>query len=132
MEKKTKERRVCERFKLQDAAVSYSLKKGVFFKKTHDGKYPVVEMSRGGIRFYDQKPLKIDKEVVINLFIPGNEDPLTLKGKVVWSSFSENAAYKYQNGVQFYPFGPEKGFNPPAALDQIINLEQETDKTEEE
>ena len=132
MEKKIKERRVCDRFKLDEATVSYSLKKGIFFKKNSNGKFPVVEMSRGGIRFFDQKPLKIDKEVVINLFIPGNEDPLNLKGKVVWSSFSENSAYKYQNGIQFYPFGAEKGFNPPAALDQIIDLELETSKKEEE
>lgn len=125
------ERRISERFILPNATVSYSLKKGIFFKKIYDEKYPVIEISRGGIRFYDEKPLKIDKEVVLKLYLPNLDDPLSLKGKVVWTSFSEDNDYKYQNGIQFFPFGPEHGFNPPEALDRIIKMEKETgDKKE--
>lgn len=132
MENEVNERRISERFKLTNAFVSYSLKKGIFFKKTYDEKYPVIEISRGGIRFYDEKPLKIDKEVVLKLYLPNLDDPLNLKGKVVWTSFSEDDDYKYQNGIQFFPFGPELGFNPPEALDRIIKMEKETgDKKEE-
>jgi len=125
MENEIDERRINERFKLQNAFVSYSLKKGIFFKKSYVEKYPVIEISRGGVRFYDEKPLKIDKEVVLKLFLPKLDDPLTLRGKVVWASFSEDAEYKYQNGIQFFPFGPEQGFNPPEALDRIIKIEKE-------
>jgi Tfp pilus assembly protein PilZ len=132
MKNKTDERRINERFKLKDAFVSYSLKKGVFFKKAYDEKYPVVEISRGGIRFYDEKPLKIDKEVVLKLYLPELDDPFTLRGKVVWASSSEDNDYKYQNGVQFFPFGPEQGFNPPEALDRIIKMEKETVEEKEE
>ena len=132
MENEINERRISERFKLQNAAVSYSLKKGIFFKKTYDEKYPVIEISRGGIRFYDEKPLKIDKEVVLKLYLPNLDDPLNLKGKVVWTSFSEDSDYKYQNGIQFFPFGPEQGFNPLDALDRIIKIEKETGNIKEE
>ncbi|MBN2245913.1 MAG: PilZ domain-containing protein [Candidatus Aminicenantes bacterium] len=127
MEKNREERRINERFNVRKAVVSYTLKKGIFFKKTYDEKYPVIEMSRGGIRFQDRNPLKIDKKVFLKLYLPNLDDPLTLRGKVVWTSSSEDDDYKYQNGIQFFPFGPEQGFNQPEALDKIIKMEQETD-----
>lgn len=132
MENEIDERRINERFKLSDAFVSYSLKKGIFFKKSYEEKYPVIEISRGGVRFYDEKPLKIDKEVVLKLYLPNLDDPLTLRGKVVWASFSEDADYKYQNGIQFLPFGTEQGFNPQEALDRIIKIEKEIGNIKQE
>lgn len=132
MENELDERRISERFELPDAAVSYSLRKGIFFKKTYYEKYPVIEISRGGIRFYDEKPLKIDKIVVLKVYLPNFDDPITLRGKVVWTSFSEENDYKYQNGIQFFPFGPEQGFNPLEGLDRIINVEKEMGNIKEE
>jgi len=124
MGEKEVERRLCQRFKIPGATISYR-KEGLFSSKARTGEEfcPVIDLSRGGIRFLTQKPLKFKSRIFLQLSIPGERVPLDLRGRVRWSTFSAGKSYKYQAGVQFYPYGFEKGQNVPQALTRIVALE---------
>ncbi|MCK7482364.1 MAG: PilZ domain-containing protein [Candidatus Moduliflexus flocculans] len=113
------ERRVCQRFKIPGATVSYR-KHRLFSPKTGvDEEFcPVLDLSRGGLRFLTQKPLKFKSRITLHLSIPGERAPIDLKGRVRWSTFNAGKSYKYQAGVQFNPYGLEKDQNVAPGVDQ--------------
>lgn len=119
------ERRLCQRFKIPGATVSYRKERLL----AAEGRYveefcPVLDLSRGGVRFLAQKPLKFKSKVALQISIPGERVPLNLRGRVRWSTFNAGKSYKYQAGVQFNPYGEEKAQNYPGILVKIIALEQ--------
>jgi Tfp pilus assembly protein PilZ len=119
------ERRLCQRFKIPGATVSYRKEKLLSSKTKIDEEFcPVLDLSRGGVRFLTQKPLKFKSKVTLQLSIPGERIPLDLKGRVRWSTFNAGKSYKYQAGVQFSPYGLEKKQNVPQTLTKIVVLEQ--------
>jgi Tfp pilus assembly protein PilZ len=125
MAEKGIERRLCQRFKIPGATISYRKEKLLSTQVGFDEEFcPVLDISRGGVRFLTQKPLKFKSKVVLQISIPGERIPLNLKGRVRWSSFNPGKSYKYQAGVQFNPYGEEKNQNYPGALVKIIALEQ--------
>jgi hypothetical protein len=120
------EKRTCLRFRIPGASVSYKKDKP-FLKKGED--YieefcPVLDISRGGIRFLSQEILKYESKVSLKISIPGETIPMTLRGIVRWYSPNPGKSYKYQIGVQFFPYGEKKDQNNPASLTKIIALEQ--------
>ena len=119
------ERRICQRFKIPGATVSYRKEKFFSSKTKIDEEFcPVLDLSRGGVRFLTQKPLKFKSRVTLQLSVPGERIPLNLKGRVRWSTFNAGKSYKYQAGVQFSPYGLEKNQNVPQVLTKIVALEQ--------
>jgi hypothetical protein len=119
------ERRLCQRFKIPGATVSFQRERRFFPLKGFEQEFcPVLDLSRGGVRFLIQKPLKFKARVLLQVSIPGERIPLNLKGHVRWSSFNPGKSYKYQAGVQFNAYGEKKGQNYPGALVKIIALEQ--------
>ena len=124
MGEKEVERRLCQRFKIPGATVSYR-KASLFSSRTRiDEEFcPVLDLSRGGVRFLTQKPLKFKSKIVVQLSIPGERTPLDLKGRVRWSTFNAGKSYKYQAGVQFNPYGLERDQNVPQTLTKIVALE---------
>ncbi len=119
------ERRLCQRFKIPGATISYRKEKVLSSPKEFEEEFcPVLDLSRGGVRFLSQKPLKFKSRIHLQISIPGEKIPLILKGKVRWSSFNPGKSYKYQTGIQFNPYGEEKNQNYPGALVKIIALEQ--------
>ena len=125
MGEKEVERRLCQRFKIPGATVSYRKEKLFSSKTGTDEEFcPVLDLSRGGIRFLTQKPLKFKSKIRLQLSIPGERVPLDLKGRVRWSTFNAGKSYKFQAGVQFNPYGLEKGQNVPQTLTKIVALEQ--------
>jgi Tfp pilus assembly protein PilZ len=122
---KAVERRLCQRFKIPGATVSYRRERLFASKSGSDEEFcPVLDMSRGGVRFLTQKPLKFKSKVSLQLSVPGERVPLDLKGRVRWSTFNAGKSYKYQAGVQLNPYGLEKGQNVPQTLTKIVALEQ--------
>jgi len=119
------ERRLCPRFKLPGATVSYR-RMGLLHKvKGFDEEFcPVLDVNRGGLCFLTQRLMKFRSQVVLQLSVPGERIPFDLRGRVRWSSQSAATVYRYQAGIQFNPYGegPEK--NIPATLAKIIALEQ--------
>ncbi len=119
------ERRLCQRFKVPGATLSYRRETLFSPENRYAEEFcPVLDVSRGGVRFLTQKALKFKSKVALQISIPGERVPLNLRGRVRWSSFNAGKSYKYQAGVQFNPYGEEKGQNYPGALVKIIALEQ--------
>ncbi len=120
------EKRTCLRFRIPGATIGYKKDKP-FMKKGED--YieefcPVLDISRGGIRFLTQEILKYESKVSLKINIPGETSPMTLRGIVRWYSPNPGKSYKYQIGVQFLPYSEKKGQNNPASLTKITALEQ--------
>lgn len=119
------ERRLCQRFKIPGATVSLRRERLLFPPKTVDEEFcPVLDISRGGVRFLTQKALKFKTRVFLQVSIPGERIPLNLRGRVRWSSYNAGKSYRYQVGVQFNAYGERKTQNYPGALVKIIALEQ--------
>lgn len=125
MGEKEMERRLCQRFNVPGTTASY-VKIGLFGrrKKVVEEFCPVLDMSRGGIRFLTQKLLNFKSRIEINVSVPGERAPLTLIGRVVWASFNPGKSYRYQAGIKFTPYGEEKNLNNPDFLSRIIALER--------
>lgn len=117
MEEQEIEKRTCIRFQIPGATVSYQ------FKEHVEEFSPLVDISRGGLKFIGKKPPEIHTEVTLNISIPGETIPLTLHGKVQWISYVE-AKDQYFIGVQFNPYGEKQGENYPGNMVKIIALEQ--------
>jgi hypothetical protein len=119
------ERRLCQRFKIPGATISYKKEKLLFAPKAFNEEFcPVLDISRGGVRFLTQKTLKNGMRIVLQISIPGERIPLNLKGHVRWSSFNAGKSYRFQAGVQFNAYGEKKDQNYPGSLVKIIALEQ--------
>jgi hypothetical protein len=118
------ERRLCQRFSIPGATVSYRKERLFASKSGTDEEFcPVLDLSRGGVRFLTQKPQKFKTKIAQQLAIPGERVPIELKGRVRWSTFNAGKSYKYQAGVQFNPYGLEKDQNVPQSLNRIVALE---------
>jgi len=125
MEAKGPERRAHKRFSVPGATVSVKLEKFFFSRRRYvEEFFPVIEISRSGIRFVGQRLLSTASKVSLKIAIPEQNSPLVLKGRIRWASSSPMANYKYQFGVQFNPYGKKRGLNDPEILEKIIMLER--------
>ncbi len=125
MEYKGIDRRAYRRIKIKGATITYKEGRFFFSKKQYvEEFYPVVEISRGGIRFLGKKLFTISSQVSIKISLPEESSPLILRGKVRWTSLNPAMSYKYQIGIQFDPFAWKKGCNHPEVLEKIMKLEQ--------
>ncbi len=125
MEYKGIDRRAYKRIKIKGATVSYKEGRFFFSKKQYvEEFYPVVEISRGGIRFLGKKLFTIASKISLKISIPEEPSPLILRGRVRWTSLNPAMSYKYQIGIQFDPFEWKKGCNHPEVLEKIMRLEQ--------
>ncbi len=119
------DRRACKRIKIEGATVTYKEGRFFFSKKQYvEEFYPVVEISRGGVRFLGKKLFTISSKVSLKISIPEEPSPLILKGRVRWTSLNPTMSYKYQIGIQFDPFALKKACNHPEILEKIMKLEQ--------
>jgi len=137
MVEKSLEKRTCLRFQIPGASVKYKKEKISLKKNDYIAEFlPVLDISRGGICFLARELLKFGSLITLQISVPGETVPLTLKGTVRWHSLSPSHSYRYQIGVQFLPYGEKKDPNYPGALVKIIALEQkfidETAPPEEE
>ncbi len=114
------ERRKCKRFEVFGMVLSYRIERRFFKRPESDGtEYPVHDLSYGGVRFLADSQLKLGSELTMDIRIPGENESLRFKGKVVWVSSPPGQSYQYEIGVQFNPYGDKKGLNPPENLDRL-------------
>lgn len=125
MEYKGIDRRAYKRIKIKGATVTYKEGRFFFSKKQYvEEFYPVVEISRGGVRFLAKKLFTIASKISLKISIPEEESSLVLSGQVRWTSLDPALSYKYQIGIQFDPFALKKGCNQPEILEKIMKLEK--------
>ena len=118
------EKRMCPRFSVPGAAVSYGKLKA-FGRRTEPLELScmVVDLSRGGIRFLTRESPSLGAKLFLELSLPGNNDPVPFTGTVRWMGEYPGEKFHYSVGVQFHPYGDGKKFNPAENLDRIIDLE---------
>lgn len=125
MEYKRINRRAYKRIKIEGATITYKEGRFFFSKKQYvEEFYPVVEISRGGVRFLGKKLFTISSQVSLKISLPEEPSPLILRGRIRWTSLNPAMSYKYQIGIQFDPFAWKKGCNHPEVLEKIMKLEQ--------
>jgi len=125
MEYKGIDRRAYKRIKIKGATVTY--KEGRFFlskKQYVEEFYPVVEISRGGVRIMGKRLFTIASKISLKISIPDEPSPLILSGRIRWTSLNPAMSYKYQIGIKFDPFAIKKGCNHPEILEKIMKLEE--------
>ena len=120
------EKRTCARFRIPGATIAFRREKSLF---KHGSKYggeflPVLDISRGGIRFLSTENLPLDTRLHLSIQVPGDPSPLKMDGLVRWAAPNIGQSFKYQLGVQFAPYGDKKGMNYPGSLVKIIAYEQ--------
>jgi Tfp pilus assembly protein PilZ len=119
------EKRTCVRFRIPGATVKYKRPKSFFRKSGYIAEFcPILDISRGGIRFLSTELLKFESETTLKISVPEESEPLSLTGIVRWYTVNPGQSYKYQIGVQFHPYGEKKGQNEPGVLKKLIALEQ--------
>jgi hypothetical protein len=134
MAKKGIERRTCTRFEIPGATVNYKIFRfSPKLKRNYGEEFcPVVDLSRGGLRFLCQNKLDINAKIKMKVSVPGERVPLELLGRVRWSAANPGKSYKYQTGIQFNPYGEKKKQNYPGNLVKIIALEQKFSEEKED
>jgi hypothetical protein len=133
-EDKWVEKRVCKRFEIPGTTLNYSLKKTSDPEQKDTESWdqefcPVLDISCGGIKFQGKKSIKINSEIIVKTFIPGERNPLLLQGEVRWLSTEENKE-KFEVGVQFKPYGEGKDQNYPGLMVKLLELEHKYASTQ--
>ena len=123
MEDKKAAKRTCIRFAIPGATISFEFKDGA------EEFSPLVDISRGGVKFLGKNPLEINADITLKISVPGERVPFILHGKVRWISIIEGKD-QYQVVVQFNPYGEKEGHNYPGNLLKIISLEQKFARSE--
>lgn len=120
------ERKRFKRLRIQGATVNFIQKHFLFYRKEYSEDFcPVVDLSRGGIRFLCRRLLStMIKKISLQIYIPGEKTYLNLKGRIRWTSLNPSMNYRFQVGVQFNNFGEKKEHNRPETLERIIKLER--------
>ena len=119
------EKRTCARFRIPGATIAFRKEKGLFKKSAYGAEFlPMLDISRGGIRFLSQEMLDLDTRIHLSVQVPGDPSPLKMDGIVRWFASNPGQSYKYQLGVQFLPYGEKRDMNYPGNLVKIISYEQ--------
>jgi hypothetical protein len=119
------EKRACGRFRIPGATVRTKRVRSLFRKERYGSdSCPLLDLSRGGVRFLTSERLKLDTPIILQIFVPGEDEPLVLRGHVRWFTTHNDPVLRYQFGVQLAPYGDKADYNPQAALDRVIALER--------
>jgi hypothetical protein len=120
------EKRECHRFNIPGTTLYYK-KDSMFHHKGPypDKYYPVLDISRGGLRFLTNERPQIGLPVEVRISVPEADYQPEIKGVVRWVSRNLEKSYRYQTGVVFNAYGDKKKENPSEILSFIQSLEQD-------
>ena len=118
------EARECSRFQIPDASILWSTTRLADTQSYTGERFPLYDISRGGLRFLCMEKLKKGTKIYIYITIPDLNEELALSGTVRWIGPNPNNSYTFQVGVQFLPYGHSKSLNPPQYLEKIKQLER--------
>jgi hypothetical protein len=118
-------KRHCRRFSIPGTTLFYKKKPPIWRKGEYtDDFFPVLDISRGGLKFLSNDRMSPGAELTIKLVFPhsGDEQP-EIKAIVRWISRNREESYRYQTGVSFNAYGPGKKENPEEILSLLKSLE---------
>jgi hypothetical protein len=96
-------------------------------------RYPVLELSKGGMSFLADQHLSIHSKVSVFFSLPDNESEIRLIGRVVYCvPRGVGHDYRYRVGMQFSQFGAGKGCNSMGSLEVLESLETSCQSVEDE
>ncbi len=110
------DRRESPRFELEGMTLEYERPK--VFTGTDplaENDCPVLDLSRGGLRFLTNKRLSAGMQLNLRISVPDDPEVAALRGQVLWA-FLNRGPYRHRIGVQFAPFGDEAGCNTAVTL----------------
>jgi hypothetical protein len=90
--------------------------------------FPVLDMSRGGLRFLSNHKISPGSPLTLRVNFPGVDQPKEIKAVLRWVSRNREESYRYQNGVSFNAYGNDKQENPMEILDLLKALEKNKDR----
>jgi hypothetical protein len=112
------ERRSCERFPVEGGTVDWEA-------DTHPGQLAsecaIGDLSRGGVRLLTTGAPSKGTVVGVTLHVPGEPEPLRLRGTVVRTQVSSGQLHDM--AVAFAPYTSMAGDNDTAALDRLVVIE---------
>jgi hypothetical protein len=82
----------------------------------------VDNLSKGGVGFECRFALAVGETVHLSLRVPGQREPIELKGEVRWCKRARYGGYRA--GVRFAAFGESSGLNPRSALEALRTIEK--------
>lgn len=81
----------------------------------------VENVSKGGVAFECRFSMLAGESLELQLRVPGERGPITLKGEVTWCKRARYGGYRI--GARFAPYGETQRSNPRAALATLRTLE---------
>jgi len=81
----------------------------------------VENVSKGGVAFECRFAMLAGESLELQLRVPGEPGPITLKGEVTWCKRARYGGYRI--GARFAPYGEAQRSNPRAALTALRTLE---------
>lgn len=81
----------------------------------------VENVSKGGVSFESRLLMHRGESVELKLRVPGEREPVSLKGEVRWCKRARYGGYRV--GVQFAPYGSSARRNPRSALQALRAIE---------
>jgi hypothetical protein len=78
-------------------------------------------LSKSGLAFEIDQALGFGEKIHMKLQFPDGSS-LELKGQIRWN-VSMNGGNVYKVGIQFFPFGTSRNYNPLKALDYLRSID---------
>ncbi|MBN1568044.1 MAG: PilZ domain-containing protein [Acidobacteria bacterium] len=116
--------RARRRLAIPKATVRYKILSFWGRKGDYSGPCPLVDISKDGLALLadqDANPMKL---LSLILKLPGEEETLEIKGRVVYAVATGIAGFRYRIGVRFLPFSEKRSCNPVKALDALTRIEE--------
>ena len=125
-------RRTARRFEIPGAVLTYDLENTSAPEASSEKTIcPLIDISRGGLRFISRQKLEITSPIQVKVTIPGGHVPLIFQGRVRWSSPQTGDQLRYQTGVEFNSYGEDQDQNFPGTLVKVVALEQRYRSTDD-
>jgi hypothetical protein len=118
------ERRAKRRVFIPKATVRYRIPSFWSRSASYSNPCPIVDFSSDGLALLADESAELQKRISMALKFPGEEETLQVEGCVVYSVATGIAGYRYRIGIQFLPFGKQKGGNTLEALETLTRIEK--------
>jgi len=114
------------RIVIPGATIQYRIRGFWPYRCAFSNPCPVIDLNSSGLGFLTDLSQKPGKCVSLILTLPGINELLELKGRIVYSLATGISGYRYRVGIQFLPFAKRRGRNSFEALAILNRLEKES------